>query len=137
MIPSQKEYEEREAADLRRKLYEVESAPLTDRRAAAVDYLKALRQNPEIVAERIDWLIAGSYGYGSYQAALKVLADKRSNRAAILNQMIAALEWGCSNAHAREAYNCLTIAQKADLNKRIETVIAAEAEALTYKTERD
>lgn len=128
MIPTQKEYEEREAADLRRKLAEVEAAPLADRRAAAADYARTLTENPDIVAERVDWLLLGSYGYGSYRAARRILADKRTNRVAQLGQMIAALEWLCPNARARQAYNGLTVKQQADINKRIEAVIV-EAES--------
>lgn len=129
MIPTQREYEEREAADLRRKLAEVEAAPLSDRRKAAAEYAAALAEHPEIVAERVDWLLAGSYGYGSYRAALRILADKQSNRPAQLAQLIAALEWGCSSRHCREAYQCLTVAQQADINQRIEAVMSdTEAE---------
>ena len=124
MIPTQAEYEEREAVDLRRKLAEVERAPLADRKAAAADYARTLAENPDIVAERVDWLIQGSYGYGSYRAALRILADKQSNRAAQLGQMIAALEWQCPNARARQVYNGLTVTQQTNVNKRIEAVIA-------------
>ena len=136
MIPTQREYEEREAADLRRKLTEIERAPLAERREAAAAYTEALSQYPEVVAERVEWLINGSYGYGAHAAARRILADTHSNRAAQLGQLTAALEWLCPNARARTAYNGLTAEQQTDINNKIEAVIAeAEAEKRAEEAE--
>lgn len=129
-IPTQAEYEAHEARLLAAKLREVESAPLADRRAAFAEYAHAVKEYPAIVAERVGWLLAGSYGYGAYRAALAVAANKRMNRPAALAQMIAALEWACPANYCRAAYNALTVGEQARINALIESEIAeAEPEA--------
>lgn len=68
-VPSQHEYEMREARMYHAQVAEIEKAPLHERKAAAVDFHDAMRTEPSLVAERIGWLIDGNYGKGSYDGA--------------------------------------------------------------------
>ena len=51
--PSQAEYERRELAEAHKKIDDLRRAPLSDRKEAQAEFLKALRDDPELVAERI------------------------------------------------------------------------------------
>lgn len=127
-IPSQAEYERREIDEARRKVIEVERAPLAERKEACADFFEAMRDRPELIAERIGWLLAGNYGYGSMILAKQVLKNRRMNRPAALTQMIATYEWMCPPRMAVEAWKRLTSAQKEALQVAVEEVIA-DAEA--------
>jgi len=61
-------YEQRERDILRADLARVDNEPLADRQAAREDWRKACAETPELVAERVSWLLDGCYGKGSYDA---------------------------------------------------------------------
>jgi hypothetical protein len=123
-IPTQAEYEARERAQFRQQLADVDRQSLSNRQAARDEWSAAMITTPALVAERISWLLSGSYGRGSYTAALDVMAAPRMNHAAWLGQTIAALEWNCPPAFARQAYVKLTAAQRAKLDTAIADIIA-------------
>lgn len=104
-MQSQAEYERTEQRKLARDLQEVETAPLAERREARANFAEYLLQHPEIIAERVGWLLAGTYGYGSYREAGRIArADGRTNKVAQLVLLTAALEWKCPNGFAFEAW---------------------------------
>jgi len=123
-IPSQSEYEQRERKEAQAKLLEVRRAPLADRKEAEAEFFAAMRDHPEIVAERVGWLIAGNYGYGSKLLADRVLQSPRMNRPAALTQMVAAFEWQCPEDHARAAWNKLSTNEQATLERAVRREIA-------------
>ena len=128
-VPDQAEYDRRELADAQRKLNDLRRAPLSDRKEAQAEFLTAMRGDPDLVAERIGWLLEGNYGYGSMLLAKRVLESPRMNRSAALTQMIAAFEWMAPEDMARAAWNKLTAAEKAALEKAVQTAIRdAESE---------
>ena len=128
-IPSQAEYERRELADAQRRLDEVERAPLAERKEAAAEFFEAMRDNPDIVAERVGWLLGGNYGYGSMMKAKQVLGSPRMNRSAALTQMAAAYEWSSPSAMTRAAWKKLTKAQQDALERAVqEEIRSAETE---------
>ena len=122
-IPSQSEYEQREFNEANQKLREVETAPLAERKANATDFLAAMRDHPEIVAERVGWLLAGNYGFGSMQMAKRVLGSPRMNRSAALTHMVAAFEWSTPSAMAAAGWKKLTKGQQAALEKAVQKTI--------------
>jgi hypothetical protein len=127
--PSQSEYERRELADAHRKLDDLRRAPLAERKEAQAEFLEAMRDHPEIVGERVGWLLNGNYGYGSMQLAKRVLASPRMNRSAALTQMIAAYEWQSPEDMARAAWKKLTKGQQSALERAVQTAIKrAESE---------
>jgi len=129
-MTTESQYRHHEAALFNADLRRIETAPLADRQAARTEFAAALRDSPELVATRIDWLLNGSYGAGAYHAAQEVAANVRTNRAAWLCQTIAALEWQCPAEFARQAWKTLTPPQKA-------TLAALIGEELEYnRTER-
>ena len=121
-------YDLNERIRFNKQLTEVERAPLAERKEAAAAWLESLTTSPEWVAEKIGWLLDGSYGYGAYQAARDVITHKRMNRRAWLGQTIAALEWQCPNNYARAAWNKLSSEQQAALNAMIDREIEAVEE---------
>lgn len=120
---SQAEYEARERTAFRKQLDDVDRAPLADRQAARQEWAAALVAEPPLIAERVSWLLNGSYGYGSYSAARDVMASPRMNHAAWLGQTIAALEWQCPATFARQAYRTLTVEQRGRVDDCIQRII--------------
>ncbi len=119
-IPTEKEYAEREAREHYRAVLEVERAPLADRQEARRDYLHAMVETPDVVAQRIWWLLTGVYGYGAQQAALGVLRDGTRNKPAAIGAMIAALEWRCPSRFAAQAFAELNKRQQAKVTKLVQ-----------------
>ena len=121
--PSQAEYERRELEDANRKLAELRRAPLSERKEAQADFLKAMRDDPELVAERIGWLLGGNYGYGPKLLAKRVLDNTRMNRPAALTQMIGAFEWMTPGDHVIAAWKKLSAGEKAALERAVQGAI--------------
>jgi hypothetical protein len=122
-IPSQAEYERNERREANQRITEIERAPLADRKEAAQSFFEVMRDHPDMVAERIGWLLDGNYGYGAMQMAKQVLGSPRMNRSAALTHMIAAFEWQTPNAMARAGWKKLTKAQQAALEKAVQGAI--------------
>lgn len=119
------EYEQRAAQEYWNRIREIEGAPLADRKEACAEFLEVMRNRPEIVGERVGWLIEGHYGRGEMQAAKRVLEmSARSNKVAILTQMIAALEWMCPGKMAISVWKKLTPEQK----KALDAAVKREAD---------
>lgn len=116
-------YEQREFKIFRRDVEAPSQLPTQERRENEAKLLEILREDPELVAQRISWLIDGSYGYGSYRQAWQVLDKKRMNRSAWLVQTIGALEWHVVPRRVAHLWHQLTQAQKDALNKAVEKEI--------------
>ena len=114
-------YEQRELADAARNEREVERAPLAERKEAQEAFFQAIKHHPEIVAERVAWLLDGQYGMGPMLQAHNV--TKRMNRPALYSQMIAVLDHNCPRAMAVAAWKKLSSKEQAKLQSLIETVI--------------
>lgn len=123
MTQTQQEYEATERNRFHQQMADVDKQSMADRKAARDEWSAAMITTPATVAERIEWLLAGNYGQGSYVVALQVMASPRMNHAAWLGQTIAALEWQCPPAFARSAYVKLTTAQREKLDTFIATTI--------------
>jgi len=122
--PSQVEYERRERSEAQQRLTEIRRQPLSDRKEAAAAFLTAMRGNPALVAERIGWLIDGSYGYGAMLLAKQVIGSPRMNRSAALTQMIGAFEWMAPEEMVRAAWKKLTAGEKVALERAVQGAIA-------------
>ena len=118
------EYESREYAAWRRKITELEGAPLAERRAAKAEWTDALR-NPKLIRERATWLMAGNYGVGPLIDVRANLARRRANHIAFVAQALAAAEWMCPPREARAAFNALSPAEKTAANDAVLTAINA------------
>lgn len=119
-------YDMQERARFAFELLEVERASLQERREARLDWETVLREHPEIVAERASWLLAGNYGQGAYIAAQEWIlrCNARRNRRAWLGIAVAALEWRCPSKYARQAYLGLSEAERIEVDRRMDAVIA-------------
>jgi len=124
------QYESRSLGEAMRHLEEVKRAPLSDRKEAQAEFLEAMRESPDIIAERLGWLFDGNYGRGEMLKARQIINMGRgANKKASLNQLIAALEWQCPADMAVAAWKKLSSAEKEKLDQAIEIVIeAAEKE---------
>lgn len=123
----------RELSDLSARLTEIERAPLSDRREAYIQFAQTARDNPRIIADRVGWLLNGSYGYGAYWRAWQIAtSSNRNNKPAQLCQLIAAVEWGCTAADCRKAYKALSPAQQVTLT---DAIIAEMNEMIAENTE--
>jgi hypothetical protein len=147
-IPSQAEYEAREAEAFQRQLRNAEQGTLAEKRAYARKWEEAIRTRPDLVAQRIGWLLAGNYGFGSYKAAERALTSPNIHHFVWFTCTIAALEWTTSRAVARAACDDLPAAERARLQRAIEGVLRehlrenpelspAPAEPVSPKAKRD
>jgi hypothetical protein len=113
----------RELDEFHADLQKVEKAPLQDRKESAAEFAKDLKTAPELIAERVGWLLNGSYGKGSYDAMRAMLDRPRMNHGAVLVQTIGALEWHAARAGVVAAWKKLTAREQAHLKKLIDTEI--------------
>jgi len=122
---TQKQYETQELRLLDAKIKEVETAPLDERRLNADILRQVYKDQPEVFAERVGWLIMGNYGKGAQLRAESILKmNRNANKAAGLAILTAALEYGVSNAHARSVFTkYLTPGEQAKLTALIEAEI--------------
>jgi macrodomain Ter protein organizer (MatP/YcbG family) len=126
-LPTQAQYEANELATARRDEERINREPLQDRKEYQANFLDSMANEPNTVAERVGWLINGSYGYGQMLLAKQIVASPRMNRVAALCQMTGVFEWRCPAAMGVAAWKKLTKTQQRTLNDAIEAVIA-EAE---------
>jgi len=106
------------------RIADLSAEPLHIRQERRAEFARDMADSPELVAERVEWLIDGSYGYGAYQLADQIRGNKRMNRVAALSQLVGSVEWGCSSLEARKAFLSLSRGQQAKINTTIEKVIA-------------
>ena len=124
------EYDQHEVRMTQRKLDALDKQPLADRKEARREFKAAMASNPNLVANRIDWMLDGNYGRGPYVMARQVMGmTSRANKAAMLTQMIAGLDWSCPDRFARTAYKKLTQEQQDLLTSKVQTIIDEWVEA--------
>lgn len=121
-VPSQLEYERRERQEAQQLLAEIRRQPLSDRKEAQESFLEAMR-DPALVAERLGWLLNGSYGYGAKMMAQQVMKSPRMNRSAALTQMVGAFEWRVPEDMVRTAWKKLSAGEKAALERAVQAAI--------------
>jgi hypothetical protein len=114
-------YEQRELADAARNEREIERAPLAERKEAQRAFFQAIKHSPEIIAERVSWLLEGQYGMGPMLQAHNV--TKRMNRPAAYCQIIAVLDHNCPRVMAVAAWKKLTAKEQTKLQQLVETAI--------------
>jgi len=117
-------YEIRELAMFRKQMEEVEKLPLAERKENAVEWFKDLSDNYMLVAERVGWLLNGSYGKGSFDSACRVVNSPRMNQVAWCAITIANLEWRCPAKMAIMAWKKLSVEKRYLVNEAIRREIA-------------
>jgi hypothetical protein len=114
-------YHANEIATFRKELARLEREKPS--REEVSEWAEALGHEPELVAERIDWILAGHYGQGAYLEAHKAIRG-RGNAPAWLTQAVGALEWSIPFRITRAEWNKLTNTQKSRLAHQVDQVIA-------------
>jgi len=128
-VPSEADHERRELASAHKRLVDLRRAPLADRKEAQAAFLETMRDEPDLVAERIGWMLGGSYGHGEKQVAMRVLKNPRMNRSASLTQLIGAFEWQSPEDMSRAAWKKLSKREQAALERAVQAAIKrAESE---------
>lgn len=122
-VPSQSEYENREHLEFMRQIRQAENGALAERKESARAFFHVLKTDPALVAERVGWLLNGSYGYGSHKAAQGIIRRPRMNAGAWLTTTVAALEWMCPQRMAIAAWKKLTVAEQERLRVLIQMEI--------------
>lgn len=107
-------YEANERKLFLAQIREVENAPLD--KDSAAELADTLATNPELIAQRITWMLDGSYGKGAYDAAHDVANNRRMNRNAWMVQTITALEWNVKSSKVRAIWKKLTPLQQRSIN---------------------
>ncbi|KKW45654.1 MAG: hypothetical protein UY96_C0017G0055 [Parcubacteria group bacterium GW2011_GWB1_56_8] len=127
---TQSQYEMRERQEAYRREQEINGESLADRKEAQADWLNAMRETPELVATRLEWLLDGSYGRGEMMQARDIVMSPRMNRVAALSQRIALWEWLTPSSMAAAAWEKLTPAEQKTLAAKIERVIKSYEKAI-------
>jgi len=117
-------YDDRELMAFRRQMEETEKLPLAERKANAVEWYNDLLNDHMMVAQRVGWLLNGSYGKGSFDSACRVLASPRMNQVAWCAITIANLEWRCPAKMAIMAWKKLPVEKRYLVNEAIRQEIA-------------
>lgn len=118
-------YEMQELRILSSQLAAVDKQSLADRKAAQVDMLQAMMERNTLV-ERIEWCLAGNYGYGAMQRMRQIAAARRGNRPAQAVQLIGALDYQCPARLTAEAWHKLSDADKYSLNAAVSAALDSE-----------
>lgn len=121
MIPTEKQYHELEQNKLDKHISWIYSFPQYDKLQNRDILMDLCRSNPDLIAERINWLLLGTYGYAEQYRALNMLKQKRSHIPLFL--FIALLEWHCPDYYARKAYKLLTKMEKMRLDNILQKSI--------------
>ena len=123
-IPTQAQYEAREAQAFHVDLERARKGTRHEKRDAMQEYYLSMKREPELIAERVRWLLDGNYGYGAMKAAWKIVGlSERANKHAQLGNIIAALDWNCPREYAARAWVKLTSAEKEKLRRAIVDVM--------------
>ena len=101
----------------------LQRAPLADRREAKAEWQDAITNQPQLVAERVAWLLNGCYGEEAYTAARQVMNSPRANAVAWVAIAIAAHEWSCPPREAWAAWRALTAEEREAVNSAIRAAI--------------
>lgn len=122
-IPSQAQYEANERRSAHVIEERVNKAPLAERKENTAEFLNALR-DPQLMEERIEWLIIGNYGKGPQLMAEDFLKSPRMNKYAGLTQLIGVHEWHVPRQMEIAAWKKLSAAEKKALDAAIDRAIA-------------
>ncbi len=107
---------------------EINKAPLGDRREAAEEWFKAMRDKPEEVARHVRGLIRGSLGWEWAVKAEEAnrpsaSGNVRTNRIAAMGMLVAARVYKCPPDAAKRMWSSMTPEQRLRVNQMVANVI--------------
>lgn len=77
-----------------------------------------------VVADRVGWLLDGTYGRGAYDKAREIVGlSGRANKRAMLFNLLAVLEWNLPQPAAAKVWQSLTPEQQQELSNLIDQEI--------------
>lgn len=114
-----KEYEARELDRHRRDMARLTSQPHQEKLDAMQDWRNYMADDLLYIRRATENILAGNYGIAPMLIARKAAPNKRMNRAAVIGQLIAALDCSCPGNKARQAWNMLDVDQQESVNATI------------------
>jgi len=107
-----------------RRIYNINHAPLAERKENLANMTQRLADWPEQVAERLSWLLDGSYGSGECLMARDTLElSGRANKPAWLMQQYAMWEFDVTRADCAKWYKGLGVDEQVALTDGINQAI--------------
>jgi len=82
---------------------------------------------PEVFADRIGWILNGTYGYGAMYKAIQLADNKRCNRIAGLSIILSAIEYSVTSVNSVKAWKELNKEQQ----EKLSSLIQAELDYFT------
>jgi hypothetical protein len=124
------DYHRRTLSEAVAKINEVNHLPISERKENAAEFLRDLK-HPAMIAERVKWLIDGSYGHGEMLKAKQIIASPRMNRRGSLTHLIGIYEWNTPIDMGVAQWKKLSHPEKIALDAALDRVIKdAEQEML-------
>lgn len=118
-----KDYEDRELKSAWKHYLEIEKSPARERIDNYNNLFESCKSNPDLIGERINWLLNGTYGFGEMRFAENII-ERSKNPNPMLFDAIGHFEWYTSSYYIRKAYKTLTKKEQDRLN----AIIAEEVE---------
>ena len=121
-------YEQNERKILMSQLIEITKIPVLERTKNKAEYLETLKNDTNLLTQRVGWLLDGNYGRGSYLVAGEIANNYRCNRPANLAILVAQLEWQITPSQARHAFSQLSEGRKEEVTEAINETIESHLE---------
>lgn len=122
IVADEAAYQKRTEAEYKRDLAKAQRGTKEEKEAAAKLWLEHAKTSPELVAERIDWIFDGSYGYGACVVAWKLL-DSGRLIVHLLLPIVAGLEWMVPTELSMEAIGKLDSDELTALHAEVHKVL--------------
>lgn len=120
-------YEQNERRILAYKLAAIDQQSLSDRKAAR-SYVHDGMLDAAHIANRINWVLNGDYGYSEMLSMKRIKEATRGNRAAQAVQLYCALEYGCPAKFVIGAWKLLSVEKQTALNDAVLEILNAKGE---------
>ena len=113
-----KQYHNQEMKRAFKHYAEIQTIP---RREREENYREFLEADPDFIAQQIEWIFNGSYGYGEMHLALNTLSMR--NPAPSLYHLVSSLNWQTGDYYSRKAWKATPKAKQDSINKAVNEVI--------------
>jgi hypothetical protein len=124
LITADDEYDQQELSRHYKETKQLEKQPSEELGENEKEWFTDMAKHPELIAERIGWLLSGNYGRGPMIKAEQILSmNKNANKVAGLSILIAGCEWRVPGRRAVVMWKKLSTAQQQNLKKAIEKEI--------------
>jgi len=121
-----KQYHNQEMKRAFKHYAEIQTIP---RREREENYREFLEADPDFIAQQVEWIFNGSYGYGEQQMAINILSMRNPNPS--LFHLVSSLNWQTGEYYSRKAWKAFSQDRQYRVNQAISDVV------IEYKTNKD